>query len=92
MRVLACSILATAMMSAALPARAQTYDPNYPVCMQITDDIAGGGFFDCSFTSLPQCAASASGRAAHCVVNPYYAPVRDIPPPRARKRHRHVQQ
>ena len=52
------------------PARAQTYDPNYPVCLHVYGPI---DYYDCSYTSLPQCAASASGRAAQCVVNPYFA-------------------
>ena len=56
----------------AVPARAQTYDPKYPVCLQVYDDMTHF-YFDCSFTSMPQCAASASGRYAQCVVNPYYA-------------------
>ena len=56
----------------AAPARAQTYDPKYPVCLQVYDDMTHF-YFDCSFTSMPQCAASASGRYAQCVVNPYYA-------------------
>jgi hypothetical protein len=30
-------------------------------------------YFECAYTSMPQCAASASGRSAQCVVNPYYA-------------------
>ncbi len=92
MRILACSILATALMSVALPAQAQTYDPDYPFCMHIYGSLQGD-YFDCSFFSMPQCQASASGRPASCVVNPYYAPYRDAPPPRARKRHRrHPQQ
>jgi hypothetical protein len=71
MRVLAWSILTIATVSVAAPARAQTYDPNYPVCLQ-TYGI-DGGYIDCSFTSLAQCAASASGRAAQCLNNPYFA-------------------
>jgi Protein of unknown function (DUF3551) len=70
MRVLA-TILTIATVLVALPARAQTYDPNYPVCLQTY--AIGGGRIDCSFTSLPQCAASASGRAAQCLNNPYFA-------------------
>jgi hypothetical protein len=34
-RSLALAILAIATVSLAVPARAQTYDPNYPVCLQI---------------------------------------------------------
>jgi Protein of unknown function (DUF3551) len=71
MRVMACTILATATVLVAAPAPAQTYDPNYPVCLQTY--AIGGGSIDCSFTSLAQCAASASGRAAQCLNNPYFA-------------------
>jgi hypothetical protein len=53
------------------PALAQTYAPGYPVCIQ-TYGI-DGGYIDCSFTSMDQCRASASGRAAQCISNPYYA-------------------
>jgi hypothetical protein len=90
MRILACSILAATMALAALPAQAQTYDPNYPVCMHIFGSLEGD-YFDCSFTSLPQCQATASGRPAQCLVNPYYAPVREVPSGRAHhRRHRYV--
>jgi len=71
MRVLACTILTIGTMLVAAPARAQTYDPSYPVCLQ-TYGIEGG-YIECSFTSLAQCAASASGRAAQCLNNPYFA-------------------
>ena len=91
MRILTCSILAAAMALAAVPARAQTYDPNYPVCMHVYGTLGGGDYFDCSFTSLPQCRATASGRSATCDVNPFFAPVRQEPPGRARQRHRRVQ-
>ncbi|WP_083519372.1 DUF3551 domain-containing protein [Bradyrhizobium jicamae] len=81
MHLLACTILTIATVLIFAPARAQTYDPNYPVCIQ-TYSI-GGGSIDCSFTSLSQCAASASGRAAQCYNNPYFAQ-RDGKPPRQR--------
>ena len=71
MRLFASTILAIGMMLVAAPTRAQTYDPNYPVCLQTY--AIGGGYIDCSFTSLAQCAASASGRAAQCLTNPYFA-------------------
>ena len=71
MRVLACIFLTIIMALAATPLRAQTYDPNYPVCIQTY--TIGGGSIDCSFTSLAQCAASASGRPAQCYNNPYFA-------------------
>ena len=58
-------------MLMAASARAQTYDPNYPVCLQ-TFGI-NGGYFDCGYTSLAQCNLSASGTAAQCIINPYFA-------------------
>jgi hypothetical protein len=74
-----CAVLAAA------PSHAQTFDPNFPVCMHVYSGANGGGgeWYDCSFTSLPQCRATASGRAASCDLNPYY-PV--SPPPRPRYR------
>jgi hypothetical protein len=83
MRILILTLMAIGVVSAAGPARAQTYDPNYPVCMQV---FFPSNSFDCSFTSLPQCAATASGRSALCRVNPYYANAMEAPTGR---RHRH---
>ena len=71
----------TAMVVLAPPAAAQTYDPSYPVCLQIYRSMVDF-HFECGYTTLAQCAASASGRAAQCVVNPYYAG----PPTRRSKR------
>jgi hypothetical protein len=70
MRIPALVILAIGTVSIA-PAGAQTYDPAYPVCLQ--DYGPGGNNVDCSYTSLPQCNASASGLSAQCVINPYFA-------------------
>src|SRR5260370_38392867 len=53
------------------PATAQTYDPAYPVCLHVYDK--GANYYQCSYTSLPQCNASASAPASHCVINPYFA-------------------
>lgn len=69
---LALAALAIATVSFAGPAEAQTYDPNYPVCLQIYQGGMADYYFECAYTSMPQCQASASGRAAQCVVNPYY--------------------
>jgi hypothetical protein len=90
MRTFIYSTLAAAMALAASPTRAQTYDPNYPVCMHLYGSLGGGDNFDCSFTSLPQCQATASGRSATCDANPFYAPVRELPQGPARQRHRRV--
>lgn len=70
MRVVFATLGAIGMVSAAVSARAQTYDPNYPVCLQVFGRI---GYYECRYTSLAQCAGSASGRAAQCVLNPYVA-------------------
>ena len=72
MRVPALSLLLLAIEC--VPVQAQTYDPRYPVCMKIYDGSFGGGErIECGYTSLPQCQASASGRAAMCEINPYFA-------------------
>ena len=81
MRVLAMTILTFATVLTATAASAQTYDPKYPVCLQVyqgREDF----YFECAYTSLAQCNMSASGRAAQCVVNPYYVQ----PAPRKKKR------
>jgi hypothetical protein len=71
MRILASAILAIGAASAAVPAQAQTYDPSYPVCLHVNS--RGTSYYECRYTSLPQCNMSASGRPAQCVINPYYA-------------------
>lgn len=72
MRILTLAILTIAAASATPSARAQTYDPKYPVCLQIYRGFTDF-YFECAYTSLAQCNMSASGRAAQCVINPYYA-------------------
>jgi len=71
MRILALAALAAGALFGAAPVQAQTYDPSYPVCLHVWN--RGTTYYECQYTSLPQCNASASGRAAQCVVNPYYA-------------------
>jgi hypothetical protein len=78
-RSLALAALAIATVSLAGPARAQTYDPAYPVCLQIYQGGIADYYFECAYTSIPQCQASASGRAAQCVVNPYYGKGKPAP-------------
>ena len=85
MRILALAILAIAAASAAAPAQAQTYDPNFPVCLHVMGRIS---YYECSYTSLPQCNATASGRSAQCVTNPYYAYASQDPSARRYKRYR----
>jgi hypothetical protein len=89
MRILAMAMLAMAAVSAAPSARAQTYDPAYPVCLQIYQGFTDY-YFECAYTSLAQCNMSASGRAAQCIVNPYYAGRKKTPPGRRDHRQRSV--
>jgi Protein of unknown function (DUF3551) len=85
MRKLTWMMLAIAAnLIAAGPVRAQTYDPNFPVCLQ-TYGI-DGGYIDCGFVSLAQCALSARGRAAQCLANPYFANAGRNPPVDRRQR------
>jgi hypothetical protein len=65
------AILALATAFAGSAARAQTYDPHYPVCMHVYGSFVGERM-DCIFTSIPQCQASASGLPATCLINPYF--------------------
>jgi len=43
---------------------------NSQFCIQGCD--FGGGLGDCSFSSYAQCQATASGRDASCIANPYF--------------------
>jgi hypothetical protein len=79
MRILAFAILAIGMISIG-PAAARTYDRAYPVCMRVH-----AHYYECLYKSLPQCNASASGRAAQCFINPYFASAEE---PAGYRRHR----
>ena len=81
MRILALAMLGMVSIG---PAAAQTYDPAYPVCLHVYGPAT---YYECSYTSLPQCNASASGRSAQCVVNPYFASGQE---PAGYRRHRRV--
>jgi hypothetical protein len=83
MRIPALTVATVAVLLTAAPARAQTYNPAYPACIQ-TYGI-DGSYIECSFNSLAQCAASASGRAAQCITNPYFAGARVPAGPNARR-------
>lgn len=73
MRVLTLAFAAGVIgtMSAAAPAAAQIYAPGYPVCLLVYGGLTGG-YTECGYSSMAQCAASASGRGATCVINPNY--------------------
>jgi hypothetical protein len=86
MRIPALAALAIGALSAAAPAQAQTYSPDYPVCLHV---YGRASYYECRYTSIAQCNQSASGRAAQCEINPYSANAawRDAP---VRKRARGV--
>jgi hypothetical protein len=86
MRILILAILAIGAASATVPARAQTYDPSYPVCLHV---YGRASYYECRYSSLAQCAGSASARSAQCVINPYFANAEE-PVGRAYRRHRHA--
>ncbi len=71
MRIPAMAILSAATVLTAAPTQAQTYNPDYPVCLQVYGKE--GGYIGCGYTSMAQCAQSASGLAAQCIINPYFA-------------------
>jgi Protein of unknown function (DUF3551) len=70
MRALALAALTIGTMLAGGAARAQTFAPGYPVCLHV---YGRASYYECSYTSLAQCNASASGRSAQCEINPYVA-------------------
>jgi hypothetical protein len=73
-------ILSLGALLVSAPAPAQTYGNSaYPVCLQSYGRFS---HIDCSYVSIEQCRASAAGRAAQCITNPYYAGT-------ATRRHRH---
>ena len=72
MRVLTLAIVAIGMVSATGQARAQTYDPAFPVCMHLVP-LGGGSYEDCMYYTMAQCAMAASGRAGQCNRNPFFA-------------------
>jgi hypothetical protein len=77
MRVLALAIWTVATVSAIPSAHAQAYNPNYPVCLKIIENF-GGERITCTYTSLAQCAETAAGLPAQCIVNPFYASDRPL--------------
>jgi hypothetical protein len=70
MRGLVWSVLGIGMIFAASPAWAQTYDPAYPVCMEVYG--SDGSHIECFYTSMAQCKGGAIGFPGICFDNPYY--------------------
>ena len=71
MRVLLLAMVMIAAISAASSARAQNYNPRYPVCMRIVD-VFGGERNECIYDSLQDCQQRAAGLGGMCIVNPFY--------------------
>ena len=88
MRVPFLALLMGGTLCAATTVQAQTYDPSYPVCLQVYTGGFMDYYFECAYTNMAQCQASASGRAASCVVNPYYAGKAAKPAVRHKRVHR----
>ena len=86
MRTLALTILTMGMALAAGHARAQRYDPAFPVCLYVVH-WGGGAYYNCSYYTMDQCRASANGQM--CSLNPYYAGT-TASPRRNGRRYRHV--
>ncbi|MFL6828414.1 MAG: DUF3551 domain-containing protein [Bradyrhizobium sp.] len=86
MRCLALALVASATMSLPGLAAAQTYAPGYPVCLHVYGPVS---YYECRYNSLAQCNASASGRSAQCLVNPYAASAEE-PMARHTRRYRDV--
>ena len=82
MRIAALAVLALGAISFAAPAQAGTYGGGYPVCLQVYGPL---NYIECDYSSIGQCNMSAAGRAAQCIVNPYFASAEYRP---SRKRHR----
>jgi len=76
------ALIALAAASRAQPAGAQTYGAGYPVCLHVYGPVT---YYDCTYYSIAQCNASASGRAAQCVLDPYLAQA-SMPPAYASRR------
>jgi hypothetical protein len=74
MRILPLAILTIGTLAAAWPSRAQTYDPDFPICMHVV--AFETTYEDCRYYTMAQCAASAAGRAAQCNINPFYTGAR----------------
>ena len=85
MRHLALAALAAGTLFSVQPTQAQTY-AGLPVCLHVYGP--GVTYYECDYTSLASCNATASGRAAQCELNPYYANARMDQPPVRHRRHR----
>ncbi|WP_322517249.1 DUF3551 domain-containing protein [Rhodopseudomonas palustris] len=61
---------------------------DYPVCLRIYQNYRDW-YDECSYTSIPQCRMSASGRAAECIENPWYTAPQPAKKKLRKQRRRH---
>jgi hypothetical protein len=80
------TLIALALICSCETAHAQAWDSRYPVCMVIYGPFAHN---DCRYMTLEQCRPLASGRAAQCVENPFFAGPEDGSKRRLRRPHGH---
>lgn len=64
MRILAPAALALGTIIGGGAAHAQTYGTDYPVCLKVYGPAT---YYECRYTTMAQCQASASGRSAQCL-------------------------
>ena len=81
MRTLVLTMMTIGAVAAIEPAAAQTFDPRYPVCMHVYGDPT---YYECQYMTMAACMATASSRAAQCIVNLYMASAA-VPPGSARR-------
>jgi hypothetical protein len=62
-------LLAAGSLAVLGAASAEAARTRYPFCMQ---GASSPGLSNCSFRSLAQCQATASGRFLTCIANPFY--------------------
>jgi hypothetical protein len=84
MRALPLILLAMFAAPAAAGAQVVPYD-NFPVCLQV---YVPGYYTECRYNSIAQCQATASGRSAQCLVNPYFVSATPQSPGPRHRRHR----
>jgi hypothetical protein len=70
MRAIVWTMLGIGITLSAVPAQAQTYGSFYPICLQTYG--RNGNNISCEYTSMGPCRATAMGRAAQCITNPYF--------------------
>jgi len=69
--------------AAALDVSPAHAERSYPYCLRVYGIVS---YVECYYSTMEQCKATASGRAAECYRDPFY-PAYDEPRPRRRRHH-----